>query len=271
MTRDDDELLSEVIARGRRAWPGVVLERADLAAHLAAAGLAPSPDLHADVYLACACLRAIAGAREAFESAVMVDVPKAVRKVHAEDDFVAEVTADLRLALLETETAGPSLLARYRGAGPLRSFVMVLAMRRAVDRRRRQKVVLAEPSTLAELSAPDTGIGRVEGSELREAFLDALKDRLATLGPRERNVLRLHVVDGVSAEAIARMYNVHRATATRWIVDAKRIVFEDTKGALRARFSMSPETFESFARDEALRMDVTLSTFLRPPPGERPR
>lgn len=258
---DDDH-----VARGRLAWPGIELSAEQLAAYVKertpSGARAAGRELHADLFLACACSLGIAAAREALERSIMADVPKAIRRVSAEPAFVADVAADLRLALLAAADGKPSMLERYQGKGPLRSFVMVLAMRRAIDRKRRDKEIATSPSGLHHVAAANPSTPHLESSELSDAFLVALKEKLATLQPRERNVLRLHIVDGIPAETIARMYGVHRATATRWIGDVKRTVFEETRAALQARFNVSPATFESFARDAALGLDASLSTFL---------
>jgi RNA polymerase sigma-70 factor (ECF subfamily) len=258
---DDDQL-----ARGRRAWPGIELSAEQLAAYMKkwtpSGDAATRCELHADVYLACACSLGVAGALEALERSIMADVPKAIGRVSSEPSFVADVAADLRLALLTGADGKPSLLDRYQGRGPLRSFVMVLAMRRAIDGKRRQKEIATSPSGLHALAAASPSTARVGSSELSEAFLLALKEKLSLLPPRERNVLRLHIVDGIPADAIARMYGVHRATATRWIADVKRAIFDETRAALQAQFDMSPATFESFASEAALGLDANLSTFL---------
>lgn len=259
------DAVEDALDRGRRAWPTVEIEGEQYARFLAERRTIGALELepHADLYLACACSWGVPAAREALEHTIMTDVPKAVRRVSSDPEFVADVTADLRLALLSGVDGKPSALERYQGRGPLRSYVMVLAMRRAIDGKRRQKEIPTEPSDLVDRAAEPPTFARVDSSELSEAFLVALKERLSTLPPRDRNVLRLHVVDGVPAETIARMYGVHRATATRWISTVKQAVFEETRAALQRELNVSPGTFESFARDAAFGLDATLSTFLR--------
>ena len=254
----------DVFTRGRRAWRGVEIT-AEQYAKFSRERLPPgakAAEAHADLYLACACALGVPAAQEALERVIMADVPKAIRRVSAEPDFVADVAADLRLALLAGVDGKPSLLERYQGKGPLRSYVMVLAMRRSIDRKRRQKEVVTEPADLADLAAANPSVIHVGSSELSEAFVAALKEKLSALPSRDRNVLRLHIVDGIPAEAIGRMYGVHRATATRWIADVKRAVFDETRDELQRQFNVSPGTFESFARDAAFGLDAKLSTFL---------
>ncbi len=260
-----EDSFEDLLTRGRGAWPGVALSDEQCSSFLRAVRANHRPGeraLHEDLFLAYACTLGVAAAREALDRSIMADVPKAIRRVSTDPAFVADVAADLRLALLDEHEGRSSVLDRYQGKGPLRSFVMVLAMRRAIDRKRRQKEISTAPRALVELAAENPNVTQVGSSELSDAFLEVLKERLSTLPPRDRNVLRLHIVDGIPAEAIARMYGVHRATATRWITDVKRVVFEETRDSLQRRLNVSPSTFESFAREAALGLDANLSTFL---------
>lgn len=263
-------IIEDVLARGRAAWPGVEVSREELAAFLRATSAADAPDIepHADLYLACACTLRVPAALEALTRTVLADVPKAIQRVDKSPDFVTDVAGDLRLSLLDGGDDGSSPLMRYRGRGPLRSFVMVLAMRRAIDRKRRQKEILTDPSDLHEGGADHASFARVDGGELRAAFAAALRQELEALSARDRNILRLHIVDGVPVEVVARMYNVHRATVARWITQAKHAVFVETRASIERRFDVSPATFESFARGAALGFDDELSTFLRGEPGD---
>lgn len=256
-------------ARGQRAWPGVELSIEQYDSFVAKRQPAPGSaelEAHPDLYLACACSLGMPAAREALERSIMIDVPKAIRRVTTDPELVADIAADLRLSLLAGTDGKPSALERYQGRGPLRSFVMVLAMRRAIDRKRRQREVVSEPSSLEDIARDeDPSMVGMKSGELRAAFLVALRQRLSALPSRDRNILRLHIIDGIPAEAIGRMYNVHRATATRWIAQAKQVVFEETSASLQQQFNVSSDTFASFARDAAEGLDAELSTFLRAP------
>ncbi|MBS2011381.1 MAG: hypothetical protein JST00_00605 [Deltaproteobacteria bacterium] len=261
--------IAEVVRRGKAAWPDVDVDveafaRAFAGMALASAGEAALEAAHDDVFLACACLAGSDSARLAFERAIMVDVPQAIRRVDADATFVDDVTSDLRVALLGAD-AGAAGLGRYVGRGPLRSYVMVLAMRRALDRKRRQREVLVDADDFeALLGSPDASYPPADAgtpAELKRAFALACKESLALLEARDRNLLRMHFVDGVPAEALARMYNVHRATMTRWIASARESVFAMTRELMARDHAFSPETFASFARSAA-GLDATLSTFL---------
>jgi RNA polymerase sigma-70 factor, ECF subfamily len=216
--------------------------------------------LHTDLFLACASLEGVPGARELLEAHAMADAPKAVRRVAREDDLIEEVVADLRLALLSPIGDKAPLLTRYQGRGPLKSFVLVLATRRALDRKRRQREVLTDRADLGVLSGSSVDGG--ERQRLEAEFLAVFKKHLDRLPPRERSVLREHVVKGVSLDTLARTHGAHRATVARWIASAKQAVFDATRAELSERKSWGSATFQSFARHAAVDMDATLSTFL---------
>ncbi len=262
--RYDAATVTALLRRGSSVWPLVSVSEQALTEHLAAVlegTPVSSEQLHTDLVLACGCLLGDRNAQLALESSVIADVPLAVRRVCSEQDFVHEVIADLRLRLLCSEGDKPALLRRYQGRGPLRSFVMVLAMRAALDRKRRTKELATEMSVFERLAAEDGSLAG-EAAELQREFLGILSEKLRALPLRDRTVLRLNAVEGLSVDVLARMYNVHRATIARWVASAKLTVFEQTQAELRARRSWSDATFQSFARDAADNMDATLSSFL---------
>ena len=257
-----DEAFRVFAERCAAAWPTLAVEPAILRRHLASVFLEGSVDLstlHTDLFLACASLEGVAGARELLETHALADAPKAARRVAKEDHLVEEVVADLRLALLSPIGDKAPLLTRYQGRGPLKSFVLVLATRRTLDRKRRQREVPTD--------RPDTGVlskSFVDGGErqrLGEEFLVVFKKHLDRLPARERSVLRDHVVKGVTLDTLARTHGAHRATVARWIASAKQAVFDATRAELSERKSWGSDTFQSFAR-QAVDIDATLSTFL---------
>jgi RNA polymerase sigma-70 factor (ECF subfamily) len=46
---------------------------------------------------------------------------------------------------------------------------------------------------------------------------------------RDRNLLRLHLLGGVTLEQLAQMYGVHRATVVRWLAAARSALFDATR------------------------------------------
>src|SRR5437773_409477 len=51
----------------------------------------------------------------------------------------------------------------------------------------------------------------------RQDFKEAFGEAMATLDQRQKNVLLMNLVQGLSIDEVGRVYSVHRATAARWV------------------------------------------------------
>ena len=265
-----EEALRAAYATARERWPGVTVSSQRFAQHLGAV-VPAGEDLVAcvrelrtnDLYLASACLDKEAAALRAFEQRVLPQAAKAVRRIDADARFVDDVCSDVRVKLLVAD-GGPPRLAFYLGKGPLVHWVQVVATRVAQSKKRAQAVRRA-PADVSDMAlavlADDPEIGPL-ARELRGSFSEALKAALGELTTRQRNLLRLYLVEGVSAEAIGRMYRVHRATVARWIAAAR----EDVQAATRRRLSdagvLGPSSFESVMEHVLSGIDLSLAPLL---------
>ena len=100
-------------------------------------------------------------------------------------------------------------------------------------------------------------------TQLRQPFAKVFAEALDALSARERNVLRLYLIDGVSAEVIGKMYRVHRATVARWITRARQTVQRETRRRLHAAVKLDGTSFESVVGLMWDGLDLSLATFLR--------
>ena len=80
---------------------------------------------------------------------------------------------------------------------------------------------------------------------------------VATLASRERNLLRLHVVNGVPLHVLGRSYGVHKTTVVRWLVKAREHLVGGIVTELGERASVSPDEAAEIAA--AIRSQVLLS------------
>jgi len=97
-------------------------------------------------------------------------------------------------------------------------------------------------------------------SRFREAFVPALE----ALSARQRNLLRQHYIDGVSLEALAGLYRVHRATAARWLADARQAVLSHVREGLRTQGALTDSELESLLRVAQTDFPTSISCILRP-------
>jgi hypothetical protein len=93
---------------------------------------------------------------------------------------------------------------------------------------------------------------RCDWAQLNSHLAAALEEAIAALPVRQRNVLRLHSLRDVSADAIGRMYGVHRATTTRWLTDARE------QHRLRLELALGTQTLESVNRELAAGIELSL-------------
>lgn len=265
-------VLEEHLRKARAAWPGVVIRGEDFAEHLAAcAPEAEDPgraldEMHTtDLYLAYACSIGHRAAIEAFEETVMGRVPRAIARIDSSDEFISTIMEEVRIKLLVGD-GRPPRIASYLGRGPLTSWVMVTATRAAYSAKRGKNRELPTPPE--DLDVPmiedDPELAQLR-EQVREPFVRAFREALASLDVRGRTVLRLYLIEEVSAETIGRMYSVHRATVARWIAKARRDVFVATKKQLSSELDLDSQAFESLMAKLLSGLDLSLSSFLETP------
>ena len=97
----------------------------------------------------------------------------------------------------------------------------------------------------------------------KDGFEQAIRDALAELDDRERMILRMHTIDGVTLDRIARVYGVTQPTISRWLSDARARVFAETRRLLRERLQVSEAEFDSIADLVVSQIDVNVSHILR--------
>lgn len=264
------------LADARARWPKVALSGEDFAEHVARC--APEPDelaraldglCTADVFLACACARGDRAALEAFEAQVMPHVPRAIARIDRDDAFVREVMEEVRIKLLVGDGREPRI-ASYLGRGPLTSWVQVTAIRTAYSLKRRKNPEqptgdLDELDDELELPLDDSPELAQLRATVQAPFRIAFREALASLSSRERAVLRLYLIEEVSAETLGTMYGVHRATIARWITAARKQVHDETRRRLSKALGLDARAFESLMHHVLSGLDVSLASFLERP------
>ena len=244
---DADDIRGMYLA-GRRRWPLLSLSLEAFAEHWHSVltegeGLPLEP---ADLYLCCACLAAEPVALRAFESETAEVARAAIRRIDEDDDFVRDALQELWHRLLLGEDAK---VRSYSGRGRLQAWVRVAATRVALDRRRADKrhakreVKLPESLAASEVS-PEVSLLK---ARFGGAFQDALRKSVTLLSDQERNVLRMHVVGRCSIDEIGVAYDVHRATAARWIERARGSIYDEVRRELCAEHQLTVSEFRSLA------------------------
>jgi RNA polymerase sigma-70 factor (ECF subfamily) len=248
------------------AWPAGWVARGVFTAYLkerAEAGAALSDEAAAELYLACACVRGVAPALEAFELRYLPDVRRAGARAGLGPDQVAELAQMLREELLVGRKGGAPALGEFRGRGGLRGWLRVTATRAALRMRKRARS--SDDLELDRLEARATD----DDPELsymkafyRQAFRAAFRAAVTTLEPRDKTVLHQHTVEGLTIDELGAAHGVHRATAARWVQAAREKLLDAVKREFAQRVKVSPRELASVLRLVESRLEVTIKRLL---------
>jgi RNA polymerase sigma-70 factor (ECF subfamily) len=195
----------------------------------------------------------------AFERESRAVARSAIARVNRDPEFVQETLRRLWDKLLFGQDAKVS---EYSGRGPLNAWVRVAAARTALDCCRAQQLSWSRQADLSEAIA-DEGCGpesNLAKMRYAGAFQQALEHALAALSSRDRNLLRMHVVDRCSIDQLGRAYGVHRATAARWLERAKTGIFAAVRQELGLQHTaLTDSEFRSLAQLMGSELELTLS------------
>jgi RNA polymerase sigma-70 factor, ECF subfamily len=267
-----DALLIAAHARARTAWPAIHIPPERFAAELARRlGEDATIDRLAavraeDVYLAIACCDGDAPAITACVALLTREVEIAAQRTSATPAQGADVGANLRRILFVDEPPRYAALREFSGRGDLRGYLRVMATRdlvRAVAKGRRE--VTHDSDDLLERIVPaqDPELS-VLRAQYREDVDAALRAAIASLDERGRALLRFHLVEKWTLEQVARAYDVHRATAARWLADVRRDLGERIRAELAKRLEIGVDEVDSIVRLVRSRVDVSLDRILGP-------
>lgn len=147
-----------------------------------------------------------------------------VARVGAEPDFLDDLH---QLAMTRLFTGARPRLWDYAGLGSLAAWVRAIVVRLAIDERRRTRELPDDELGLFL----EAHLGRAEPLRTltSQRVAAAVRAALTTLPARDRTLLRLHHLEGVTLDALAAMYSVHRATIARWLSEARALVQQQTR------------------------------------------
>jgi RNA polymerase sigma-70 factor (ECF subfamily) len=259
-------------------WAPVALDPEVFADHLGASGAPlastfapawPTPAqilerLHGeDLYLACAVGHGIPGASELFVRHFLEPITSAVHSIDNDPALVDEVRQALHERLL-LATGGPPRILQYGGRASLATWVGVAAQRQALgllraEGARKRALDRASDEPLPPDLDPELAYLKVR---YRGAFKEALSLGIARLPPRERMLMRLHNVAGLTLQRIALMMMVDESTVSRWVQKARDSILEETQRELGRQLGIRVADVPSIARLVTSQLDISVTRLL---------
>ena len=201
-----------------------------------------------DVYLVCGCIAGNTNAVAAIEREIIPIIDLVIASYAPA--VIDETRQRLRAMLMVDHNGRGPLLAQFGGRGALRRWIRVVAAREAGKTWRADNAAMPvdDDALFDALAPPNDPVLSAVKRNAATAFKAAFVAALAELDRRDRTLLRLHILDGLSIDEIAPMYSVHRATVARWIAAAKDTVLDATRKALMRDLALDRDEVESLIR-----------------------
>lgn len=262
--------LRAILAAARERWPNLSVTDSEFLQYVGARWPADATvRLGAlqlsDLYLACALARRDSRAIRALEERILPRVH--LRRRDRSPELVEEIRQELLRRLFVADGEQQPRILKYTGKGSLEAWVAVTATHIAVDLQRRQPVEETlddKANDLLQESDPELAfIKRRYRSEFKLAFRQALEQ----ISPHHRRVLRQSVLEGLSIDALGDHYGVHRATAARWLVAARKELLDQTRALLTQKLRVSTGELDSLLGMIRSQLDVSLTTLMKPDDG----
>jgi RNA polymerase sigma-70 factor, ECF subfamily len=260
-----ESILVHIFSAAQGAWPEFSVRAEAFFPYFADRVSREGPDAlqklrASDLYVACACVMGDPRAMGALETRYFPEIEGALAKMNLGGARVDDVKQGLRRQMFVGEDGVPPRIAEYTGRGDLRGWLRVTAVRAALKLIRKEKrEVLVEDEQLfvASTSAADPELLYVK-EVYRAEFKIAFQEALESLEDREKNLLRQHVVDALSIDEIGALYQVHRATAARWLGKAKETLLSRTRQRFMARAKINGDECDSIMRLVHSQLDMTI-------------
>lgn len=166
----------------------------------------------------------------------------------------------------------PTKIAEYAGRAPLRAWLRTVAVRAALNLRRGARAAESEAVTTSdERMLGGAGVDpevRLAKARSKAVFEQALRAAVARLSAKERTLLRLHLVNGLSIDVLGAHYRVGRSTAARWLAAAREALREHTRAELMAR--LGPADLTSILAFVRSQLDLSAQGLLGEDPMAAP-
>jgi RNA polymerase sigma-70 factor (ECF subfamily) len=136
---------------------------------------------------------------------------------------------------------GP-LFDTYSGRSDLGGWLRAIVVHEGVRRSKKQRREVT-PEGLEELPMPDVELSALKGA-YGPQFTQALSSAFAALTVEQRNLLRQSFLDGLSIDVLAKLLDVHRATAARRVQAARQALVDGVRAKLKESLKLGDETVD---------------------------
>lgn len=263
-----EKVLLERLTLARERYMGLAIDDAAVLAHIGSrlnrekSALDALCDVDfADLLLARAAASGDSRAIALFEEHAMRGTEAALSRRGISEDVIEEAKQNVREHMLAAADR-PRVL-DYNGRSSLKQWLRVAVVREGIHLAKRASK--GDPISFEFVTLPAPG----DDPELayfkaryRDEYKQALEFATAELSSRERALLRQHYLLGMNVDEIGIVYQVHRATAARWVQSAREELFAKARFELTRRLGVSRDEIENIVRMIESQLDVSLNRLL---------
>jgi RNA polymerase sigma-70 factor (ECF subfamily) len=217
--------------------------------------------------MACACLEGNDVALATFEAEYTARLPALLGRLRLDEAVVEDLTSTVREKLFVTHGDGSPLIKDYSGRGALFAWLRSIAVHAALKLKRRAGRE-TDLGTAFELASPEANPELVYLKRRYAAdFKGSLERAFRVITTRERNLLRQHYFDALTIDDLGVLYRVHRATAARWVADARKSVLKAVRADLMSNLALADNDVEALWASAQSDLEASISRLLGP--GEK--
>ncbi len=263
--------------RLEEAWPDFVVDAAEFGRTLLAAWRRTDRSVPAhklavtDLYLALACLKHDPSALQVLDRRLR-DVALLLRSQANESQLEEAIQRSRERLLISAHGKAPKL-ALYNGRGPLSAFVRIVVLnvlRNLISTEGPQRNH-REPGERDGHIASSLDVERRFGAiDQQVKFKEAFRAAVRALPLRDRTLLRLSVLEGLSIDELAPLYKVSRATVARWLSSARDALALTTKEHLQEYLKLDEVEAQRLLESVKTGFELSLSDVFRDSLNTRP-
>lgn len=258
----DRGALARLVKRARSEWPALgSVTDAELEAFILARFRLEHLDDSVpaeDLLLACACATNVRAGHDALWESAEADVNQAYARIRP-PITPSEARQLVFDRLLVPPDGGVARIGQYGGEGSLAGFVRSFAARTFLNVANGRKALeTLEEAILRDRQGIEPELAELKKSHLNE-FRVAITLTVASLTPKERELLRYAVAEDIGVKSLGRMYAVPRATALEWLNAAREKLELRARQNLGERLRVSDRDLASAVAYVSRQLDLALA------------
>jgi RNA polymerase sigma-70 factor, ECF subfamily len=221
-----------------------------------------------DIFIAVAVVSGDTAAWELFDRTFIRTQRGALARLGLDADGIDDAMQILREDMTLPKHGKPPQILTLAGPGNLAHVLRVVAVRIGLKQRRSAQYLepVQDDSVFDQLLGPlglsNSPIQSLIKQEAATILRAAIATAMTELPARERNILRLHFRDRLSIDELGRIYDVHRATAARWLNSIYATIQASARNHLLTHHGSSAPSLSSVFEQASSQLQISFARLM---------